>query len=275
MPPENLSPADLIDIWQEQADSIHGIGASLDTAQWAAPTPCAGWNAGDIPAHVLDIEGLLAGLPRPDHQIDTTGLPHVKNDVGAFTEIGIDYRRGRPPVDVLTELREVITVRRGQLDALPEDEPVIGPFGNPTTLDRLLRMRTFDMWAHEQDMRAAIGSDGGWDTRPAQVSLEQMLRSLPYVWARTVRAPEGSTVRITITGALEADVTIGAEAEGKGAVVATADEPTVRLQCTWPDFMRLGCGRIDVDDPALRSRITLEGDPGLAAALLPALAITP
>jgi uncharacterized protein (TIGR03083 family) len=199
----------------------------------------------------------------------------VKNDVGALIEIGVDYRRGMPATDVLAELRDIIAVRRTQLDDLPEGEPVIGPFGNPTTLDRLLRIRVFDMWAHEQDIRAALGTDGAWATRPAQVSLEQMLRALPYVWARTVAAPEGSTLRIEVTGSLEADVTIAAEADGKGAVVATADVPTVLLQCTWPDFMRLCCGRVDVDDPDLRSRITLAGAPALATALLPALAITP
>lgn len=275
MPLENLTQSELIDIWQEQADSIVQLCQSLDAAQWAAPTPCAGWNAGDIPAHVIDIESLLAQLPRPDHQVDTSTLPHVKNDVGSFTELGVDYRRGMPAADVLSELRDVIVVRRAQLDGLPEDEPVVGPFGNPTTVDRLLRIRIFDMWAHEQDIRTAIGSDGGWSTRPAQVSLEQILRGLPYVWARTVGAPEGSTVRVEVTDPLEVDVTVAAMADGKGAVVATVDDPTVRLQCTWPDFMRLGCGRVDVDDPALRSRISLTGDPALAQALLPALAITP
>ena len=37
----------------------------------------------------------------------------------------------------------------------------------------------------------------------------------------------------------------------------------------------VSCGRVPVDDPALRSRITLAGDADLGARLLPALSIAP
>jgi len=228
-----------------------------------------------VVAHVVDIEQLLAGLPRPDHQVDTSSLAHVRSDVGHFTEIGVDARRTHPQSEVLDELRAVIPVRRAQLEAVPEGEQVMGPFGRLTTMDRLLRMRTFDIWAHEQDIRAAAGIDGGWDTRAAAISCTQMVRGLPYVWARTVGAPEGSTVRVVVTGDQDVDVTIRAAGEGAGEVVEPETEPTVQLEASWPDFMQLACGRIDVDDEGLRSRIRLTGDPGLGAALLPALAITP
>ena len=94
---------------------------------------------------------------------------------------------------------------------------MIGPFGNPTTMDRLLRIRIFDTWAHEQDIRAAIGQDGGWDTPAAAVSQEQIVRALPYVWARTVGAPDGSTVRIEVTGPdMPRDVGRDGCADGQG-----------------------------------------------------------
>lgn len=266
---------ELIAIWQEAAQAVLELGTSLDAAQWRAATPCPGWDAGDIVAHVVDIEQLLAGLPRPDHQVDTASLAHVRSDLGQFTEIGVDARRAYPQADVLTELREVIPVRRAQLDAVPDGDPVMSPFGKPTTMDRLVRMRTFDIWAHEQDMRAATGIDGGWGSRPAAIACTQMVRGLPYVWARTVAAPEGSTLRVVVTGEQDVDVTIRANADATGELVDTVDEPTARLDAPWPDFMRLACGRIDVEDTGLRSRITLSGDPVLAASLLPALAITP
>lgn len=271
----DVSIPDLIATWQEEALAVLSLGESLDATQWRASTPCAGWDAGDIVAHVVDIEQLLAGMPRPEHQVDTSALAHVRSDVGHFTEVGVDARRTHPQADVLTELREVIPMRRAQLDAVPEGEQVMSPFGRLTTMDRLLRMRTFDMWAHEQDIRAAVGIDGGWDTRPAAISCTQMVRALPIVWARTVDAPESSTLRVIVSGDQEVDVTILAAAGGTGDVVASVATPTVQLEASWPDFMRLACGRVDVDDADLRSRIRLAGDPTLAAALLPALAITP
>lgn len=266
---------ELIDIWTEAAQAILDLGDSLDAQQWRSPTPCPGWSAGDIVAHVVDIEKSMAGLPRPDHHVDTSSLAHVRSDLGHITEIGVDARRSHDPADVLAELREVIPIRRDQLLAVPDGEQVLSPFGRPTTMDRLLRLRTFDIWVHEQDMRAATGNDGGWGTRPAGIACTQMLRGMPYVWARTVAAPEGSTLQIVVTGEQSDDLTIAANADATGVVVESVAEPTVRLVAEWPDFMRLACGRIDVDDPGLRARISLVGDPDLAASLLPALAITP
>lgn len=267
--------AELIDIWAEAAGAVLAFGSTLDAEQWRAPTPCPGWDAGDIVAHVVDIEQLMAGLPRPEHQVDTSAIAHVTSDVGRFTEIGVDARRTHAAAETLGELSEVISIRRSQLEAVPDGEQVLSPFGKPTTMDRLLRMRTFDIWVHEQDMRTAVGIDGGWTSRPAGIAFEQMLRGMPYVWARTVGAPEGSTLRITVSGTQSGDVTIRAGADGTGEVVATVDDPTVHLQVDWPDFMRLTCGRIDVADPELGSRISLSGDAALGAVLLPALAITP
>ena len=101
----------------------------------------------------------------------------------------MDFAAPQRSEDVVEELRAAIAMRRAQLDALPEGAEVIGPIGRPHDLDRLLRMRIFDTWAHEQDIRAAIGVDGGWNTPAAAVAREQIVRALPYVWARNVGRP--------------------------------------------------------------------------------------
>lgn len=276
MPHDAPTVPELIDIWQESLLAVVAVCGDLTDEQWQAQTPCPGWRAGDIPAHVIDIEQLLAGLPRPEHEPDWTDLPHATSDFGRFTEVGVDARRGRSHAEVLDELMETIDVRRAQLDAVPPDAEVIGPMGNPTSMDRLLRMRTFDVWAHEQDVRAATGIEGHWDSAPARIALEQMLRALPYVWARTVAAPAGSTLHVVVTGpGLTDEVTIVADEEAKGRVGDAVADPTVTLTSPWPDFMRLACGRVDPADPGLRERITLAGDPELGESLLRELAITP
>jgi hypothetical protein len=121
-----------------------------------------------------------------------------------------------------------------------------------------------------------MGLPGGWDTPAAAVAQEQIVRALPYVWARTVAAPEGATVRIEITDpALPRDVAVVAVAGGKGLDADPGPDATVWLTASWPDLMRLGCGRVDAGDPELRARLVLRGDAGLGEALLPALSITP
>jgi uncharacterized protein (TIGR03083 family) len=267
---------ELLDVWQSALETVVALGAAATDEQWQLPTPCPGWSVGDVVAHLVDIEQMMAGSPRPEHEPDWSSLPHVQADFGRFTEVGVDVRRAHAREDVLAELQEAIERRRSQLDAVPEGAEVIGPFGNPTTMDRLLRIRIFDTWAHQQDIRAALGQDDGWDTPAAAVSQEQIVRALPYVWARTVGAPEGTTVRIEMTGpVLPRDVAVTAVADGKGVDVAPGPDATVWLTASWPDLMRLACGRVDPDEQGLRSRIVERGDETLAAALLPALSITP
>ena len=267
---------ELIDLWQSALETVHELGAGATDEQWLLPTPCPGWSVGDVVAHLVDIEQMRAGSPRPEHEPDWSTLPHVQGDFGRFTEVGVDRRRTHRRLDVLAELAVIIAERRAQLDAVPAGAEVIGPFGNPTTMDRLLRIRIFDTWAHQQDIRTAVGLDDGWDTDAAAIAQEQIVRALPYVWARTVGAPEGATVRIEVTDAvLPRDVAVVAQAEGKGADVEPSADATVWLTASWPDVMRLACGRVDADDQQLRARLVLRGDPALGEALLPALSITP
>ncbi len=267
---------ELIDLWQSALETVARLGDAATDEQWQLPTPCPGWSVGDVVAHLIDIEQLMAGSPRPEHEPDWSTLAHAQGDFGRLTEVGVDHRRAKPREEVVAELRETIALRRSQLDAVPEGAEVIGPFGNPTSMDRLLRIRIFDTWAHQQDIRTAMGIDGGWDTPEAAVSQEQIVRALPYVWARTVSAPIGATVRIEITDAsLPRDVAVEAVTDGKGVDAPPRPDATVWLTASWPDIMRLACGRIATDDPDLRARILLRGDAALGAALLPALSITP
>jgi len=274
---ENAQPSipELIDIWEEAATAVADLADHVDDSQWRAMTRCSGWSLADIVAHVVDVEGVLAGLPRPQHEPDWDALPHVANDFGRFTEVGVDHRRSRPREEVVAELREVVAVRRGQLDAHPVGEDVIGPLGNPTTMDRLLRMRVLDIWMHEQDIRAAVGSDGGWGTRAAWISYQQIRAALPIVWAKRAGAPGGDAVRIDVTGpGVVATMAAVAADDSRGALVDPPERATVSLRLSWPDLVILAAGRV-ADDPGLASRLTLDGDPGLGEALLAALTITP
>ena len=275
---ENAEPSapEMIEIWQEAADAVADLAEQLDDDQWRAMTRCPGWSVADVVAHVVDVEEVLAGQPRPDHEPDWAALPHVANDFSRFTEVGVDRRRGVSRTDVVDDLRATIALRRGQLDALPPGEDIIGPLGNPTTLDRLLRMRCLDMWMHQQDIRAAIGVDGGLDTRPAWISYQQIRAALPVVWSKRAGAPGGDVVRIDVTGpGIVATMAAVTEADGRGVLVAPPELAAVAVRLSWPDLVILASGRVDPADPGLTARIELNGDPGLGAALLQALSITP
>jgi len=268
--------AELIDVWQEAADAIVAVAEPLTDEQWQLATDCPGWSVADVVAHVIDLEQLFGGEPRPDHSPDLEAMTHVRNDIGRITEIGVDYRRGTAPQELLAELRATIARRREQLDALPDGAEVIGMSGRPTSLDRFLRVRTFDTWVHEQDIRWAVGNDGGWNTAPAGIAFSQMTSSLPYVWGHNVKAPTGSVLTLTVLGPdmhHQASVTI--DDEGKGAWAADDVRPDLEAAMTWAAFMRLSAGRVAIDDPWLRDKVELLGDADLGQRLLPAMAISP
>lgn len=272
----SFDQAAVIDAWEQAVTAVADLGAGMSAEQWQRPSPCPGWTAGDIVAHTADIESMVGGRPRPEHTPDWSTLPHVSGPFGEFTEVGVDVRRAWAPADVVADLRTQIAHRREQLDAVPPGGEVPGLMGDPVPLERLLRTRTFDAWVHVQDIRAAIEADGDWDTEAAVVAFQQMAAALPYVWGKTVKAPPGSSVRITVTGPdLAADLGAVVGEDGRGVASAPGDEATVRLECSWPDYMRLSCGRVAPDDPQVRARVTVTGDPDLAEALLRGMAITP
>lgn len=273
-PRHEPSRAELLDIWQGELDTIADLASTLDDEQWSALTPCPGWTVGDLVAHLTDIEMMLAQEPRPDHEPDWASLPHATGDIGRFTEVGVDWRRGRPQEDVIDELRATTRSRRATLDSLAADETVLSPFGRPTSVERLMRVRTLDAWVHEQDIREAIGQPGGMDSDAAILTLQQFLQGLPKVWAKQAQAPAGSVVHLVVADVgrgVEAWATV--DAEGQGVACDPTPDPTVTVTLTWQDYLTLSAGRAPV--ASVRGRIATEGDAALGEALLASMVQTP
>lgn len=272
-PTDAPSVPELVVAWEDVLTSPLDLCADISDDQWHAPSLCPGWTVADVVAHMADVERFLAGLPSPEHTPDWDALPHVRGDVGRFTEVGVDALRGAPRAEVLDRLREVAVVRRSQLDALPPDAEVLSPFGRPTSLERLVRMRTFDLWAHEQDIRAGLQRDGGWGSDAAVVSFQQIAKAMLAVWS-SIDAPAGAVVHLAVTGpGVEGDVWAATDGAGRGSVPEPGADATVEIELSWPDYALLSCGRITPAD--VRVPLVVRGDEQLAERLLAELAITP
>ena len=270
-----MAARDFIDAWHEVM-----LDARLnadDPAAWSLPTACPGWSVGDLIAHLLDIDGFLAGDPRPDHEPNWDALPHAVGSISLMTEVGVDARRGMPMEEVLAEFDSVLERRTAQLAAGTDDLTalVIGPFGSERPLGRVLSMRTFDAWVHAQDIRAARGLPLQLDTAAARITADQLLSGLPLIWGKTLAAPPGTVLSLNITGPVViADLQVSVDDEQRGLMV-TGAVPDVTLTITWPDLLDLMTGRVLTDDAGLLERISLTGDAGLASRLLGALNVTP
>ena len=240
---------------------------NLTDAQWETPTDLPGWSVKDNVAHIVGVELILLGEPDQDHEVPD--LPYLRHDVGKFMEAPVHARRSVPGAAVLEEFRTV-TARR--LEAVRGyralDDEVPGIFG-PTTVYALLPLRVFDSWAHEQDVRRALGHPGGLSSEAAAISLRRLLRALSRL-AEDVPAAAGRTVVIETTGALPSVSTLRL-GESPAVEEGAVDGPDVRIVADFETFLRLGTGRVTYA-PGV---VSVTGDVALGEELARNFAVTP
>lgn len=250
-----------------QWDDITVLADSLTDEEWAGPSVLPGWTNADIVAHVIGTESLLEGRDVPASRT-VSALAHVRNPVGEINEKWVDHFRPQPRADVLAALREIIAVRTASLRAMTQadfDAPTMTPAGQDT-YGRFMRIRIFDVWAHDIDLRDATGRSEVTDPVPARFALEEIAASLPFVVAKRAGAPKGSRVIFDVTGIAES--TVHVLVDDRAVLVdefeggdETAD---VRLRLDVTNLVRCAGGRRDADLDA----VEVTGDRELGHAIL-------
>ncbi|MFA7266284.1 MAG: maleylpyruvate isomerase N-terminal domain-containing protein [Candidatus Nanopelagicales bacterium] len=276
---ENATAQELVAIWLGALESLADVADSLTAAAWATDSPCPGWTAGDVVAHVLSLESELHGEAVPEHEPDWAALPHVTSPFGRYTEVPVDWYRSKGRDVVLAELREIIAWRAQDLADVPDDltETVTGPAGWQTSRNQMFRTRILDTWMHEQDVRAAANQPGGQGSDAAWVTAGQFLSGLPFVWGKSTGAPVGSSLHLTLTGpGIELERTVRVDDDKRARFVdGSVHEATLRMTVSWPLYAALSGGRVGAIAQAQRGHVEFHGDVQLSQSLLPALATTP
>jgi len=229
-------------------DAIDRLLDGLPDAAWKSPTPLPGWCVHDVVAHIIGTESMLQGIPTPETDVDVTTLEHVRNPIGELNECWVRHLSGETGADVLDRFRSVIAERRGALRAMSDEEwnaPTITPAG-PDSYGRFMRIRIFDCWIHEQDIREALSlpsSDAELAGPAARQALDEMAASMGFVVGKKGKAPDGSRVELELTGPLSRTIRVAVDGRARlvddfGEVDATT---VVRLDGL--QFTRLGGGR--------------------------------
>jgi uncharacterized protein (TIGR03083 family) len=264
--------AQLHEVW----DALSELGRSVGDDEWTAPTPCPGWDVAAQYAHVIGTESMLLGRPNPEVP-PPEGAAHVRNQIGGFNEVWVTALAGRSRAEVLDLLDEVIGARKEALAGMTEedfDAPSWTPVGQ-ADYRRFMQTRTFDCWVHEQDVRDALGRPGHESGPAAEQALDEIVRATGFVVGKRGGAPEGSSVRIELTGPVVRRIEV--EVTDRARVVdGLAGAPTAVLTLGSTAFARLSCGRItpaEVADGALGG-VALEGDGELARRVFEHLAFT-
>lgn len=266
---------ELLDALEATWDATSAFAATLTGQEWDLPTGCPGWTVKDNLSHMVGLERALMGDPDPTH--DLPDYPHVRDDVGRYMEVHVDVRRPVDPVDVLAEFDEVRTRRIAQLRQLVtslEDE-IPGPLSTPMTAGRLLPMRVFDCWAHDQDMRRAVGRAGNQTGLPAEISIDRMVRGARYNLPKRLAVTEDVDVVFDITEPEPRRVAARIGPDEATLLDEVPAHPAVRLTLDLDTFVVLGCGRDGYPDVIARGSVSCEGDHDLADRIVKAMPVTP
>ncbi|MEU4049516.1 maleylpyruvate isomerase family mycothiol-dependent enzyme [Streptomyces olivaceus] len=263
------------DAWTHSIEAISELVQPLVEAEWNRRTPCPAWSVRDIVSHVLGLDSEMLGDPRPIHTLPRD-LYHVTNDHQRYMEMQVDVRRHHTAPEMTSELEYMIIRRNRQLRNESRDPgtKVRGPLGTELTLEEAVRRHAFDVWAHEQDLRTALGRPGDLDSPGAHVARDVLLSELPAVVAERADAPRSSAVVFDVHGPVEFLRTIRVDIQGRGTLeTAPALGPAATLTLDWETYFRLACGRVTLE--ASRERIKTEGDQDLAEAILHHFTVTP
>ncbi len=117
----------------------------------------------------------------------------------------------------------------------------------PETYGRFMRVRIFDCWMHEQDIRAGLGrpsTDEDLSCPGARMALDEIAAGMARVVGKQGKAPAGSRVLFSLTGPLSREIRVAVDE--RAAVVEEFDgDPTTVIRMDGLQFTRRcgGAGR--------------------------------
>ena len=231
-------------------DSLDRLLSGLSKQQWQTPTPLPGWCVHDVVAHIIGTESVLQGLSAPDADVDVSALGHVRNDVGIANERWVRHLSTESGAELQERFRSITADRRKRLTDTSVDDwnaPTLTPVG-PESYGRFMRVRLFDCWMHEQDIRDGLGrpsSDAELSGPAGQLALDEIAATMGYVVGKLGKAPDGSRVAIELTGPLTRTIRVAVDGRAKVVddFVGSDNTSTIRLDGLL--FTRLAGGRTD------------------------------
>lgn len=252
-------------------DDIDTLLEGLSEEQWKAMTPLPGWCVQAVVSHIVGTESFLEGIPAPEPDTDVKALDHVRNDIGAMNECWVRHLGAEPSASVLERYRAITETRRKVLQDMSDEDwnaQTLTPAG-PESYGRFMRIRIFDCWMHEQDIRIALqrpSSDDELAGPASQLSLDEIAATMGFVVGKLAKAPDGSRVEFDLTGPLARSIRVSVDGRAQRVDDFGGQEPTATLRLDALQFTRLAGGRPMC--PERPQDIELTGDQDVATRIV-------
>jgi uncharacterized protein (TIGR03083 family) len=271
--PTTVEKSAVVELLRDEFKAIAGLCSSLTERQWDQPTCLPGWTVHDVLGHVIGTEAMLLGEPAPP--ADVSHLGHMRNPVAEANEVWVESMRPLNGDAMRARFADVTGRRMAALEAMSQadfDAPSWTPAGRDETYGRFMRIRHYDCFMHENDIRDALGQPARVDQRDLRSAMDEVATGLGYIVGRRAALPQGSRVRIDLTGLPRCTYLV--QVDDRATVVDHFDDdPTIGLEMPLSLFLRLTGGRRD-RAPGQEDQVVITGDQSLGEQLLANLAFT-
>jgi uncharacterized protein (TIGR03083 family) len=271
--PTLVDKQEAVDLLRNQFRALAALSSDLNEDQWDQPTCLPGWTVRDVLSHVIGAEAMLLGEQAP--VADVSGLQHIKNPIAEANELWVQSMRDHDGDQMRARFADVTARRLAALDLMTQadfDAPSWTPAGRDETYGRFMRIRHYDCFMHEHDMRDALGKPPRVDAGDIRSAVDEVATGLGYIVGRRAGLPDGSRVRFDMTGPVSRTYLVSVD--GRASLVESFDgEPTVSLALPLPLFLRLTGGRHDLT-PGRPGDVVISGDRQLGEQLVANLAFT-
>lgn len=234
--------------------SLNSLLDDLTDDQWSTQSLCPDWDVAGVVMHLVAVEEMLLGRAPSEF---AERLPF--EEVAGFTDAMASLSRA----ELTEKFASVTAARKTELAELSDDDfatPVMTPVG-PGTYGRFMDIRVFDFWVHEQDIRTPLNLPGHEVGVAAERSIDEIRMSMPYIAGKRVGVPDGSSLRVQLTGPIAGEITV--RVDGRARLVDDADETTATITADSTTFALLACGRVDPQSRIDSGKITWSGDVAL------------
>ena len=180
----------LADLAAQHAE-LWSLLAPLDEAGWARPTPCEGWDVGDVVLHLHQTDELALASLRGDLARDIEDFMRAggEESVDAAAAASVEFARGNEGAAIGEQWHTSAAELRSELaniDPSARLQWVVGTLSART----LSATRLSECWIHTGDVATALGIELEPTNRLRHIA-RLAWRTLPYAFERAGRELTG------------------------------------------------------------------------------------